>query len=384
LKGILFHSSFLMSRVLLALLTWSRVASRTYPRSLPNGPIIAAWQDWSACNETKTLQEVEEGVNVIFWFATDLIKDSATKQPKIVGGPNFECVARVRAAIDELELPCAHLISIGGWGHPHPDTSFSGTEWFSFWNEWNNNLPAPFDGFDWDLEGSDYLFSTLNALSPKLLQLVIDMSVAAKHAGLLVTMAPPQSYFDVTTHQFNRFLNNTDPHFHPDFHYRGRNSYTYLWAAAPAGTFDLVEVQTYETFGPALRGLQSMSGSEYLQTWAADLLRGWVINVTDPLLPQTGLLPVAVPPSRLLIGLSFGGGGGGRSACFWPESIRIAFETAEPSQRPRGYAFWNIGQDGRKMNGTNRSVSLARSLNSFLHVRTLPPEQVRILSQFVV
>ena len=28
--------------------------------------------------------------------------------------------------------------------------------------------------------------------------------------------------------------------YHPDFHYRGRNGYAYMWAAAPPGTFDLV------------------------------------------------------------------------------------------------------------------------------------------------
>jgi hypothetical protein len=28
--------------------------------------------------------------------------------------------------------------------------------------------------------------------------------------------------------------------YHPDFHYRGRNGYAYMWAAAPPGTLDLV------------------------------------------------------------------------------------------------------------------------------------------------
>ena len=62
----------MMSKALLASL--ALVASG----SLPDGPIIAAWQDWSACNETETLRAVKEGVNVIFWFAISLVKDQST------------------------------------------------------------------------------------------------------------------------------------------------------------------------------------------------------------------------------------------------------------------------------------------------------------------
>ena len=177
---------------------------------LPDGPIIAAWQNWGACNDTQTIQAVERGVNVVFWFSSNLVKDG--DKPKISGPlPDLECVARVRKAIKEKGLPTAHLLSIGGWDAPHPDTSFTGTEWFHAWNEWNQGLPMPFDGFDWDLEGNDYLTSPYNVFSPACLQLVVDMSAAAKAAGYLVTMAPPQTYFDSTTPHFNRYLNNSNP-----------------------------------------------------------------------------------------------------------------------------------------------------------------------------
>jgi len=346
--------------------------------SLPDGPIIAAWQDWSACNETETLRAVKEGVNVIFWFAISLVKDQSTQQPTITGGPDVECVARVRGAIEQLGLPTSHLITIGGWDAPHPDTSFSGRQWFDVWNEWNNRLPVPFDGFDWDLEGNDDVSSRSNEFTPQCLQLVIDMSVAAKTAGLLATLAPPQSYFDVSTQEFNRFLNNSDPHWHPEFHYMGRNSYGYLFAAAPAGTFDLVEVQLYETFSPALRSLcGGMPGDEYLRLWAAGLLGGWSINITDPLLPLKGLVPVHLEPSRFIAALSFApGSSAGRSAFFWPEQVQTAYQEADPSSRPRGYAFWNIAMDGSKVNDTSRRVDFARSLNSFLHVRPVRPAEV--------
>ena len=122
------------------------------PNSLPEGNIIAAWQNWGACNESQTLLAVERGVNVIFWFSLNLVKED--NQPKISGAiPDLECVARVRSKILEKKLPTRHLISIGGWDAPHPDTSFSGAEWFEAWHQWNQNLPMPFAGFDWDLEG---------------------------------------------------------------------------------------------------------------------------------------------------------------------------------------------------------------------------------------
>ena len=362
-------------------------AAGTWPKGLPDGPIIAAWQNWNACNQTQTLAVVEQGVNVIFWFAINLAKDRETQQPKITGGPDMGCVAEVREAIERLGFPTSHLITIGGWDAPHPDTSFSGAQWFDAWNEWNQKLPVPFDGFDWDLEGNDMLTSPWNVFTPECLQLVIDMSVTAKKAGMLATLAPPQSTFDVTTQEFNRFLNNSNPDFHPDFKYEGRNSYAYVLAAAPAGTFDLVEVQLYETFAPAMRSLAAgIPGQDYLRQWAEKVLAGWTINVTDPLLPVKGLLPVQLQQSQFIVGLSFALGSAGRSAFFWPDQVAQAYQAADPSQRPRGYSFWCIALEGSKVNGTNTTVDFASSLNSFLHVRRLSAEDSKgeLLDHLVV
>lgn len=336
-------------------------------KSLPTGPIIAAWQNWGACNETQTLQAVERGVNVVFWFSTNLVKDDG--QPKIKGPiPDLDCVARVRQKILAKNLPTAHLITVGGWDAPHPDTAFTGAEWFQAWHDWNQALPMPFDGFDWDLEGNDDVKSEWNVFSSKCLELVVDMSAAAKAAGYLVTMAPPQTYFASTVTDFNRYLNNSNPDYHPDFHYRGRNGYAYMWAAAPPGTFDLVSVQLYETYAPAMQALsEGMSGVEYLRSWAAEFLSGWTINFNDPTLRLQGNVPIMVPQSKFLIGFSFGSPP--KSACFWPETAEVAYMTAPILERPRGYAFWNIAMEDSLANHSNRSLSFAAGLNSFLHVR---------------
>ena len=51
--------------------------------------------------------------------------------------------------INDLGLQTVHLISIGGWNSPHPDTTNSPEIVYEAWKSWNNGL---FDGFDWDIE----------------------------------------------------------------------------------------------------------------------------------------------------------------------------------------------------------------------------------------
>ena len=52
-----------------------------------------------------------------------------------------------------------------------------------------------------------------------------------KKNGYIVSLVPPQSYFDVQTSEYthNIYLSPTDP-WHKDFHYTGRNVYAY-WVA---------------------------------------------------------------------------------------------------------------------------------------------------------
>lgn len=340
---------------------------------LPTGALIIGYQSWSACNLNETLRAVEGGVNVVIWFAINLIGNQTTGEPAIQGGPDYKCVAEVRDKIQQRGLPTAHLISIGGWDAPHPNTTFSGRTWFSVWQAWNAALPKPFDGFDWDLEGNDNTDSPWNEFTVEALGLVVDMSVSAKRAGLVVTMVPPQSYFDVTTQEFNPSLKNSYPDWHPDFSYRGRNCYAYLFAAAPPGTFDLVSFQLYETYSRADQALlqRGVAGSAYLQDWTRRVLEGWDVEFKDPRLPFQGTVRVRLEPRQLVIALSFGSIAG-KSVFFWPEEAGAAYLAARPDQRPRGYAFWNIHLDGTSANGTNRSVDFATGLNAFLHVRGSP------------
>lgn len=82
----------------------------------------------------------------------------------------MDCVADIVREISDLGLHTVHLISIGGWNSPHPDTSISAKEAYEYWNYWNRNIAARpekgffgFDGFDWDIEGIFMLLADLQS-----------------------------------------------------------------------------------------------------------------------------------------------------------------------------------------------------------------------------
>jgi len=354
-----------------AALLFSARRADAAPALLPSGPLIVGYQDWSACDVEQTVAVAQRGVNVVIWFAINLVDEDG--QPSIHGGPNYTCVAEARATLEAQGLPSAHLVSVGGWDAPHPSTAFNGTEWFEAWEAWNSALPWPFDGLDWDLEGNDIVSAPSNVFTPEVLDLVVDMSTALKRAGYVVSMVPAQSYLDVTTSAFNRSLLNAYPDFHPDFNYHGLNCYAYILAASPTDVFDIVIVQLYESWSRAAQALQDgVDPSIYLQELAEAMIAGWTVDFNDPMLQIQGQRMVRVDASQLVIALSFGSSdGSGKSVAFLPDSVGMAYSRASPATRPRGYGFWNIALDyaGGPFNGTGRKVSLAAGINGFLHVR---------------
>ena len=71
----------------------------------------------------------------------------------------------MRQMREEGFVDVVHLMSIGGWNSPHPDTSFSAETMFDTLDKWNGQCATVagidygsgglFDGFDWDVEGND-------------------------------------------------------------------------------------------------------------------------------------------------------------------------------------------------------------------------------------
>lgn len=139
------------------------------PPPLPPKTIIG-YANWGQCDE-KILKAVEEGVNVVIWFSVDLTISSEGK-PVVARGPDMDCVARIVASIKALFPDVIHLISIGGWNSPHPDTSLPPEVVYESWKDWNCNFAARpllgfngFDGIDWDVEGNDTPSSPYNQFS---------------------------------------------------------------------------------------------------------------------------------------------------------------------------------------------------------------------------
>jgi GH18 family chitinase len=173
------------------------LSAATRPRShrrLPEGSLIAGY---AVDCDANVMEAVEAGANVVIWFASNLGKNATTGAPVVQMGLNTTCIAEMAKAMRAKKLEVAHLISIGGWNAPHPDTTFTGHEWFAAWDAWNKNHVAHtalgfdgFDGFDWDLEGNDKATSQWNHFTPACIDVVGTMSQHAKQVHLCNTSAP--------------------------------------------------------------------------------------------------------------------------------------------------------------------------------------------------
>jgi len=384
---------------------------------LPGGPLLVSYATTSACegqggaaSAEKIVQSVRDGVNVVIWFAVNLgaaLARGGSPQPAVLVGNdsglrNISCVALVAARLEEEGLGrnvTAHMVSIGGWDAPHPDTRWTGAQWWGAWREWNSAAAAAasaatgvafagFDGIDWDLEGNDAPASRWNAFTPACVRLVGEMSVAAKRDGFLVSLVPPESYLDVSTGAFDLSLSHAyDDGWQPAFKYHGHNGYAAFLAgwgqtcdgASCVPTFDFVAIQLYESFSHAGFAIDQRGegAAEYLARWAAAVEDGWTVHFNSS---APGLLPgngssaaqtVRVPAPQLVVGLARGDGQG-KSLFVWPRDVGRAFAALEamgPGRRPRGVMFFYIEAEGRAVNGTDTTCSLAPALNAFLHVR---------------
>lgn len=321
-------------------------AEKLPARKLPDGPLIVTYAP--GC-DGRVVQRAKEGVNVIIWFASNLIAAPTSDaqgeegkaggfKPEIQMSLNTTCIMDVQAQLraqqhkDPAFGPTTHLLSIGGWNAPHPDTRFSGDQYWEAWkakfalskfvqetggvhqDEETPAWPYLFDGIDWDLEGNDTPASPYNEFTPAVFQVVADMSAAAKKDGFLVSIVPPESYFDVLNSGFDLSLRHAPnhrqlpkqytstqaaaalppilsekPRWHPEFLYQGSNAYTYLFFKHGfADIVDIIDVQLYETYSmPAYF-------TKYVNTTAANrhspLNETWAYRTVDDRMDVTRYL----------------------------------------------------------------------------------------------
>lgn len=366
---ILFTNLFLLP-------TFSKVPSK----------VIAGYPSWSECDE-KVVKAVENGVNVIIWFAINLMTNDTTGLPYITGGPDYDCVAKTVSQLNQNNFSVVNLISIGGWDAPHPDTRNNASAYFQAWVEWNKKKAKPeigfngFDGFDWDIEGNDVMSSANNIFTLKCLDLMGEMSQLAKKQGYVVSMAPAESYLDATTSEFNRSLLHNYPEWEklqPNFTYHGRNCYSYLLAKyghtivhdQSMFTFDFISIQFYEGYSHIEynTSVLNQSASDYLVGVIPKYIEGWTVNFEED--PETHLKnqKVRIPEENLIVGLANGWAGDGKFILIVPSELEKTYnELKRRDIKIRGFMFWDIADEGRVPNGWNKELWLAKELNKFMN-----------------
>ena len=135
-----------------------------------------------------------------------------------------------------------------------------------------------------------------------------------------MTLVPPESYLDASTSDYDKSLTHSYPEpWHPEFKYHGRNVYAYLLAKYDLDTFDLVDIQLYESFSHATYWIDEVGipPADYLVEWVGNVTRGWRVNFSTD--KESGLVDqvVSVDPLKLVVGFSFGNNGSGRTVFIW-------------------------------------------------------------------
>lgn len=253
-------------------------------------------------------------------------------------------------------------MAFGGWNGPHPDASVDGRTWWEAWRSWN--AQGVFDGVDWDLEGGLACVSAKHAsaghddptaptteLSEAVLDVVVEFTRLARENGLVVGLAPAESYLDSRgDERVSRRLN-----FQPlvnwglDFPYAGRNAYALLLRRAD---FDFVSLQFYEGYSRACYQTTraGVDLAEYLRETTQRLAAGF--DVRDE---KDEVFRVQVPPSKLVLGFANQWADGTKFLRADPSDVVRAFALlrSDPCGEPRGVMFWVIDEEG----------SFARDLN---------------------
>lgn len=262
------------------------------------------------------------------------------------------------------------MISIGGWNAPLPDTAHTGREYYAAFDKWNREVAARdgwkgFDGIDWDVEGDDT--GKKNVFTQQQMQLIGEMSIAAKQGRYYVSMAPAQSYLDVEEARFDLDVTHA-PVWKREFKYHGRNLYAFWLVfygeAEVEGekiqTFDWISVQFYE--GWSRMGYELASGvdfKEYMTDVVEKMERGWEVHFGE-----RGRKVVQVPREKLVIGIANGWASAyppvDKFVLVMPDEIRNWWDS-----RIAGTMFWTIAEEGKEVGG--EKLFMAKELAAILH-----------------
>ena len=316
-----------------------------------------------------------QGVNVViwdFWGPPPPPSNNSNDDGTVLSSLDFDCIEQL---IDDLDSKgyddTVHLLSIGGWNGGHLNEQFKTAE--DWWTAWKSHAGNIFHGLDIDFEGNDNMTSPLNYFDMRS-QLVKmgDIMKLAQSDGYIVSIVPAQSYLDIDSTKFSRYLNTSVPDrpYHPEFTYFGQNAYAY-WLAVYGDYIDLIIVQFYESYSRATMEIKGPNGTtpeDYLQNyvWTLNNL-GQTFYVDFESDPEVGLKSqsVSLPVSKLVWGFSHvSNPDNDKNTYYPPESINAAYQSLwDWMLDPRGLMFWHINSEG--MNG----LYYAKEFNQILHTR---------------
>jgi len=328
-------------------------------------PMIAGYT--SGASQEKITTAVTQGANVIFWSFMNL------KGNQLVGGLTPESVGPTFQALAQMgRSDVLHFVSFGGWGPDHSlagtcgSSPCSGEAYAAAFRVWNDNFTSHIPGFpgfagiDWDIEGTDTLDSPSNEFSMEAYEVMLNMTKALND-DFLVSMVPPQSYFNCQTSGFDSTLRHASESM-PNFTYAGLNAYTALFAKCPS-CFDMVMVQLYESYSTAgfdlywdgnasnvgKSGFPREGSTENMQSvikqnleclsdgFNVDFNGFWGLENQKVVVPASQVVIAlangwAVPEAPHFKAAYFAGGPSGDAWC-----------SQESTARARGFVYWDIG-----------------------------------------
>jgi chitinase len=372
-----------------------------HQRHLPpvsNSPIIIGYAH--DAKSGKAEQAILDGINVIIWsfvhldvvdneeYGTTALEqqhdelvgddEAYTKQQraapigKIRSELDFEEIQRIRNKYDHV----VHLAALGGWNGPHPPPNImSGTEWCHVFLKFNQAHGHLFDGIDWDYEGHDDVTAPTAQFTIETLDIMVDFSLEAKRHGLIVSMAPAESYMDSTIQsgstdeQFSLALNlpprawTTSNHASDEdraivasnkFSHAGRQCYAYVLAKAGKDTFDWISIQFYEVYSPFAHDIhrRNLDPVDALMMRIHRLVvEGYTVTNLPLVSPSstTSLeYELRIPFSKLVLGIANGWADGLKFCKIDPSAVKSTSNAAldKYGQGYLGVMFWTIEEEG--------------------------------------
>lgn len=332
---------------------------------------------------------VEEGVNVLIWSfisfevttTTHSTSSTVISKLELKASQNITNFIAYKKILREMGYnDVVHQVAFGGWNGPHLPPGYSGEQLYEAFNDFNTHTQSQsscddaefiWDGFDWDLEGHDNLQNPTNEFTIECLDQMGEMSSLANENGLVVSMAPPESYLDTTRSEFSRSVKLTYPEpWHQDFTYHGANVYAYILAKW-GHSIDFIFMQFYESYSHAAYQINELGilPSAFLVNYVVNLVKNgesYLVKFEDDLNINLKNQYVKLPLNKLVLGFANGWADGEKAIFVCPNEMEVAYEELSKAHHtPRGMGYWVIEEEGKN------NIFLTKGLNKILKTRPM-------------